>query len=646
MAGKIDITSIPVNMRMGFNDARLQPKGPGFKFVKGIAIERPTNAPSITRGEQEFKEMMMSRKLGETMGRTGSGAGAGRATARTEAPAYVRDSRKVLRFETFFMEAVHESPTESYRVRKITLLYYLEDHTLQLNEHKVENSGIPQGTFVKRHICPKGDGSNVTYNDLVVGGNVHIYGRTFRIVACDAATRAWFEESGIPQPEDIGFPDDSYTTLRETLKVRDTGADSSTFRGKKSNPLKRFMEASLGNASNVQRCGIPDSLKRFLENDRKVLRFYGVWDNRDAVYGERIFFRIHYFLSDDTMEVLEQHQPNSGRDRFPALLKRQRIPIDLAYNDDRARGVEDDNGFNEYYTHDDLCVGTNINILGRDIQLYDADEFTKQWYAAVRGVDMRDAVVDVEEKKPDPPVIEAPPHTGFGSEEDSLSSFMFLTPKVPRKDFVKLTEFDKKMLRFTARLHNPSPIDESRQFIVTYYLADDTVAVFERAMRNSGIIGGKWLARTRVKNIDTGRYFDKGDFYVGSVITLKGHRFDLDSADEYTMRVMEGAAKVWPMSQLDFVLNTVKRKLQDSSTTAQQMFRKVDTDHSGVISAEEFNKVLLGYGLEVPKAAMLTLMRHYDKSGDGTISYGEFCDAFIDREEDGGANAGAVRFST
>lgn len=29
-----------------------------------------------------------------------------------------------------------------------------------------------------------------------------------------------------------------------------------------------------------------DRLRRFLENDRKVLRFFCIWDDRDSMYGE------------------------------------------------------------------------------------------------------------------------------------------------------------------------------------------------------------------------------------------------------------------------------------------------------------------------------------------------------------------------
>ena len=35
---------------------------------------------------------------------------------------------------------------------------------------------------------------------------------------------------------------------------------------------------------------------------------------------------IHYYLVDDTIEVREVHQPNDGRDPFPVLVCRQKLP--------------------------------------------------------------------------------------------------------------------------------------------------------------------------------------------------------------------------------------------------------------------------------------------------------------------------------
>lgn len=605
-------------------------KGVGFKIVHGVPVEKPTTVHKVSRGEEEFATMMRSRKLGDTM----------RMTERRDevrVPDHVADTRKVLRFNAYFLEPVHESPDENHRTRSITILFYVEDGTLQLTEPKEENSGLMQGTFVRRHKCPKpgGAGGYITMHDLMVGTDLKLYGRTMRIIGCDAATRAFCAERGIDQPENQAAPFDAYSTLRSTLKARDTGADSEIFRGKKMNPLKRFMEASLGKTGGGG--GTKDTLAKFLENDGKVLRFYGMWDDRKTVYGDKLFFRIHYFLADDTIEVLEVHQPNSGRDKFPALLKRQRLPKRMeSIGDDRERSCEDDDVSADYYNEDDLAVGSNLNVLGRDILLYDADSYTKEWYKAVKGLDFTDSVVDVEEKAPPPVEVPPPPPTGFGSEEDSLGSFKYLVPKPPKKDWAKLMENEGKVLRFVAKLANPRPIDVKRRFIIGYSLADDTLSVFEPPVRNSGIVGGKWLASGKYRDPETGKYIVAGDLYVGGNVTLKGQELVIESADEYSLKVMEGTAHVWPLSQIDFVLNNLKVKMREHSVTARRMFRTIDKDFSGYITLDEFNQALRKWGMNVPKQALVTLMRHYDTSGDGRISYSEFCDAFIEKEDVGG----------
>ena len=51
---------------------------------------------------------------------------------------------QVLRWYGYFKEAVTESPTENHRVRKVVVLFYLEDNSCQVVEPKEDNSGIPQ----------------------------------------------------------------------------------------------------------------------------------------------------------------------------------------------------------------------------------------------------------------------------------------------------------------------------------------------------------------------------------------------------------------------------------------------------------------------------------------------------------------------
>ncbi len=58
----------------------------------------------------------------------------------------------------------------------------------------------------------------------------------------------------------------------------------------------------------------------------QVLRFWCVWDERQTMYGDRRPYVLHYFLEDDTVEILEINENNSGRDPFPIFLKRGNLP--------------------------------------------------------------------------------------------------------------------------------------------------------------------------------------------------------------------------------------------------------------------------------------------------------------------------------
>lgn len=40
----------------------------------------------------------------------------------------------------------------------------------------------------------------------------------------------------------------------------------------------------------------------FFEYDRKVLRYYGIWDTSSQLFGDSLRVRLHYYLADNTME--------------------------------------------------------------------------------------------------------------------------------------------------------------------------------------------------------------------------------------------------------------------------------------------------------------------------------------------------------
>lgn len=101
----------------------------------------------------------------------------GAAAAAPFLPRFVACDKQVLRFFGWFREAVPDSPLEAWRVRRVHLLVYLEDGTMQVTEPPQPNSGLVQGTLVRRHALPKDGGGVLGLGDLAVGAAVRIYGR-------------------------------------------------------------------------------------------------------------------------------------------------------------------------------------------------------------------------------------------------------------------------------------------------------------------------------------------------------------------------------------------------------------------------------------------------------------------------------------
>jgi hypothetical protein len=54
-------------------------------------------------------------------------------------PAHVAFDKKVLRFDAYFKQTVHESPNEHYRIRDVRVFYYLEDDSISVVEPMMEN---------------------------------------------------------------------------------------------------------------------------------------------------------------------------------------------------------------------------------------------------------------------------------------------------------------------------------------------------------------------------------------------------------------------------------------------------------------------------------------------------------------------------
>ena len=114
-----------------------------------------------------------------------------------------------------------------------------------------------------------------------------------------------------------------------------------------------------------------------------------------------------------------------------------------------------------------------------------------------------------------------------------------LVPQKPKINFFKAVDNDKNILRFTARFNTRVPEDIDRRFIISFYLADDSISIYEPAQKNSGIIPGKFLERRKYKNVDKGGDFiNPTDMPVGGDVKINGHSFHILSCDEYSHKYL------------------------------------------------------------------------------------------------------------
>ncbi|KAK7090027.1 EF-hand domain-containing family member C2-like isoform X2 [Littorina saxatilis] len=539
-------------------------------------------------------------------------------------PAWVAFDRQVLCFDAFYQEGVVERREEQYRIRKCKIYFYLEDDSIQVIEPRFKNAGVPQGTIIRRHRVPRpppNDDDFYTVEDFNVGNELNLYSKVFKITGCDDFTHNFLKKLGVRIGQPASAPGDPYMGYRKAM-------DESM------QPLRPYEKY--------------DSLKQFLDHDRHVLRFFCYWDDSENMFGDQRQMVMHYFLADDTIEIREVIPPNAGRDSAPVFVKRGKLPKNI--DNLKLPGVVTDrtvlNVFGpmghggryildslktgsicpEFYKDSDLTLGTAINVWGRKFILTDCDEFTREYYRTKFGVNEFTPLIMPGDKgarfnK------EFPPYNGFGSEEDSLCSCMSLLPKPPKRDFIKFMERDRRgmdsnVLRFLARMDTEKPIDKDRRFIISYFMSDDTLLVFEPPVRNSGIIGGKFLERGRVKkpnqmpySIELSEYYTAQDLYVGALVNFNKHKFVLIDADEYAFRYMEQQPQEFPKCNLQMVLEKIRSKLSQNMEDVRSFFTRSDGTGSGVSDYNSFRQLLMQVDGSLTEQEIMCVARHFASGG-------------------------------
>ena len=292
------------------------------------------------------------------------------------------------------------------------------------------------------------------------------------------------ERLGISVPTNTQFPLDPYESQRKEMLSH--------------------MKATRPSVPNL-------TLKQFLENDRRVLRFYCVWDDSTSVFGDLRHMVVHYYLSDDTIEIKESIPPNSGRESNTLFLRRCRLP-----KRPRVNNLSTSESKVEYFTDADLMIGSVIHLYGRPFVICDCDEFTKNYYRENYEIETFDPV-KVSEFQEDTSAVPFFDVAAHYAAEGEQSAPLIGNESQAKKDVKKLLSFDGITLRFLAKLHSSKQVDKDRKFVISYHLADDTISIFEPRARNSGIIGGKFLENRRIKKPKSNQYYGSSDFYLSMI---------------------------------------------------------------------------------------------------------------------------------
>ena len=391
-------------------------------------------------------------------------------------------------------------------MRRLVLLFYLCDGTLEVHEPKQANSGLAQGVFLARARVAKADGL-LSPSDFSVGSSLTLAGRKLQLVGADAFTRDYYAARGQPQAPDSPIPE-GQAGSRSAVKASAPPPDRAALRAQSDN-ITRGM--------------------RFLAHDGKVLRFDGLLSERDV---EPRQVTVCFFLADATLEI-------APKTKDTLILHRQRLPI-IA----RGAGV-DTVGADEgaaFVDAPSLRVGSSLDVYSRQLLLTDADAWTRDWFATTLGFEQPPALP--------PPAAPAapqprpsPPHDGYGTPEDSIRNVGTLIPKKPTDvtAFERFQAHSTQSLRFTASMVAASaakplhPTDEGRNFVISVFLEDHTVAVFEQPQR--GVPGGRFLERIRCPCPGAGSegpWLTSADFKVGAKVVLFGRAFLINGADAWT----------------------------------------------------------------------------------------------------------------
>ena len=235
----------------------------------------------------------------------------------------------------------------------------------------------------------------------------------------------------------------------------------------------------------------------------------------------------------------------------------------------------------------------------------------------------------IKVKKAAPPSLTTihpiPPYNGFGSEEDSLQTVKFLEPSMKLHGEYVADKYkrDKHILRFSAKLISSFPSDEERAFIISYFVRDEDIMVYEVAKRNSGRQSCKFIEKKRMKNPYTGKYYNEKDLSIGNVLYLNKYIFKLIDCDEYTRKYMIDNAEIFKDSDMSCILERAlqgQSKFESTQDYLVHVLKEIDPDAKHYVTMEEIENGFKNLDVYLSKQELKTLCNSLKQNSAGCYS--------------------------
>lgn len=164
--------------------------------------------------------------------------------------------------------------------------------------------------------------------------------------------------------------------------------------------------------------------------------------------------------------------------------------------------------------------------------------------------------------------------------------------------------------------------NDSRLFIISYFLSEDKISVYEIPCRNLGFVAGEFLGKSKYHYPGQQKFssnrpiaYKSQDFYIGATVTLTNFTFKVISADMFGLKFMEDHKDLYPMSNAHIILSKVREKLRPmyKDFIARYMTKvKILPGSTECMSNEDFRSMLIDLLNEsIVEHEIVTLCRHF-----------------------------------